>query len=77
MVLKINAWHPRVVVAALIDAGCMVMRPSGSLSSRLGRTTTLPIAEAARKGHREFAGAKCDRFAGRAVAGPVTGDSDA
>jgi hypothetical protein len=27
--------------------------------------------------HREFAGAKCDRFAGRAVAGPVTVDFDA
>jgi hypothetical protein len=30
-----------------------------------------------RLGHRESAGAKCDRFAARAVAGPVTGDSDA
>jgi hypothetical protein len=24
--LEINAWHPGVVVAALIDAGCMMLR---------------------------------------------------
>jgi hypothetical protein len=39
--------------------------------------TTFPSAEAAREEHREFVGAKCDRFAGRAVAGPVTVDFDA
>lgn len=47
-------------MAALIDAGCMIMRLLRIVGLPLGRMTTVPSAEAAREKHREFAGAKCD-----------------
>jgi hypothetical protein len=47
-------------VAALIDAGCMIMRLLRIVGLPLGRMTTVPSAEAAREKYREFAGAKCD-----------------
>jgi hypothetical protein len=66
-----NAWHPGVVVAAPMNADCM-MKVIGLAA---WQDDDLPIAEAPREdiGNSQEPG---DRFAGRAAAG-VTVDSDA
>jgi hypothetical protein len=62
--LEINAWHPGVVVAALIDARRVVMRLLRVVGLPAWQDDDFPSAEAAREEQREFLGAKCDRFAG-------------
>jgi hypothetical protein len=73
--LEINAWHPGVVVAALIDARRVVMRLLRVVGLPAWQDDDFPSAEAAREEHREFVGAKCDRFAGQGLgSGPGSGD---